>query len=88
MYSPDFSRMMGGDELPLPQYMLEESVQETFFPVMDQFAAVIDLKQRETLDLMWTAFRIGYARAFIFGAAGLLTLSDQLEAIINPDKYY
>ncbi len=88
MHSPDFSRILGGDELPLPHVMLEESIEETFFPVMDQFTAVIDLKQRETLDLMWTGFRIGYARAFIFGAAGLLTLADQLEAIINPDKYY
>ena len=88
MYSPDFSRMMGGDEFPFPHVMLEESIQETFFPVMDQFAAVIDLKQRETLGHLWTGFRVGFARAFIFGAAGLLTLADQLEAIINPDKYY
>ena len=87
MYSPDFSRMMGGDRLPLPQFMLEESLQETYFPVMDQFTAVIDLKQRETLDAMWTGFRIAYARAFVFGAAALFTLADQLEALIDPDYY-
>ncbi len=84
MYTPHF----GGDELPLPHVMLEESIQENFFPVMQQFSAVIDLKQRETLDLMWTSFRIGYARQFIFGAASLLTLADQLEALVNPDYIY
>ena len=87
MYSPDFGRMIGGDELPLPHIKLKESVQQQFFPVMDQFAAVIDLKQKETLDYMWTGFRIGYARSFVFAAASLLTLADQLEALIDSDYY-
>jgi hypothetical protein len=72
MYSPDFSRMIGDDDdkIRFPKDLLEESVEETFYPVMDQFTAVIELKQDETLDAMWTGFRLAYARVFVFGAAG------------------
>ncbi len=40
------------------------------------------------LDTAWTGFRTAYARNFLFGAAALFTIADQLETLINPDKYY
>ncbi len=40
------------------------------------------------LDTAWTGFRVTYARNFLFGAAALFTIADQLEALIYPDKYY
>ena len=86
MYTPT----IGGGDIPmLSRDFLRESVmdlpaEEAVTPIV----AGIDIKQRETLSHMWTGFRIVYARAFIFGSASLLTLADQLEALVNPDKYY
>ena len=86
MYTPT----IGGGDIPmLPRDLLRESLKDLQArEIATQFVAAVDLKQRETLDLMWTGFRVAYARQFVFAAAGLFTLADQLEALVDPDKYY
>ncbi len=85
MYTPTF----GGRDLMFPSDFLEESVMDLQAEEFaTQFAAVIDLKVKETLDNMWYGFRVGIARNFIFGASALFSIADQLEALLNPDYLY
>jgi hypothetical protein len=85
MYTPSF----GGRGLKLPSDFLQERIME--LPIQEAltpFVAIADIKQRELLDAMWSGFRIGYARHFVFGASALFSLADQLEALVNPDYIY
>ena len=84
MYTPTF----GDSGLTFPSDLLEESVMDLQAEEFaTQFAAVVDLKIKETLDHMWYGFRVGIARNFIFGASALFSIVDQLEALTNPDYY-
>ena len=85
MYTPT----LGDSDLMLPSDFLRESVMDLQAEEFaTQFAAVVDLKVKETLDYMWYGFRVGIARNFIFGASALFTIADQLEALVNPDYLY
>ncbi len=67
----------------LPRDMVKEAVLDEFdIHLIDPIVSGLYNTQIETVENLWTTFRVAFGRSFIFGAAALFTLADQLNELV------